>query len=131
VVSAFNSKKMITSQNYQPEEGVINLLPSLTVPDQSLTLRELLVHYTRGGQLPQSQTQPAYYDENAFVPNLKKLDLVEINELHEENAKNAQDAQLRLADLKKQKEQQRINKLVEEQTKLQSLKNDKNEETSS
>lgn len=119
---------MITSQNYQPEEGVINLLPSQTVPDQSLTLRELLVHYTRGGQLPQSQQQPAYYDENVFVPNLKKLDLVELNELHEENTKNAQDAQSRLNDLNKQKEQIRINKLVEKQLKSSIENNNNNDD---
>lgn len=80
---------MRTSQNYTPIIGVTNELASQTVPDQSLTLRELLTNYTRGHDLPQSNKTPAFFDEDEFIPDLKKLDLVDIQELSEMNAKKA------------------------------------------
>lgn len=82
-----------TSQNYIPKTGVIATNPSLTVPDQSLSLRELLVNYTRGNDLPNSNKQQAFFDENEFIPDLKRMDLVDIQELMEENAQNASQLQ--------------------------------------
>jgi len=83
--------KFNTQYTFNPDDhiGVYTDKPSVTVPDQSLTLRQLLVNYTRGGNLPQSNQAPAFFDETAFVPNLKKLDLTEIQELMEVNANNA------------------------------------------
>lgn len=108
---------MISSQNYIVTEGVQNDLPSQTVPDQSLTLRDLLVHYTRGSQLPESNTLPAFFDENAFIPNLKKLDLVELEELYQENNKNAQEANQKLKLIQSEQAKQYIDNLVAEKLK--------------
>jgi hypothetical protein len=93
----------ITSQTYTPTEGVVTTLPSQTVPDQSLSLRELLLHYTRGGSLPNSEQSPAFFDENAFIPNLKKLDLVDIQEIMEDNAEKAEELQNNLKEIEKTK----------------------------
>jgi len=79
---------MRTSQNSKPNIGFTNELASLTVPDQSLTLRELLTNYTRGQELPYNKT-PAFFDESAYIPDLKKMDLVDIQELKIANAKKA------------------------------------------
>ena len=82
---------MRTSQNAIPKLGVTNTLPSLTVPDQSLTLRQLLTNYTRGQDLPLSNKTPAFFDDTTFIPDIKKMDLVDIQELMEDNAKKAGD----------------------------------------
>lgn len=104
---------MQTSQNYTPEAGYINASPSLTVPDQSLTLRELLTNYTRGQELPYGKQQPAFFDEDIDVPDLKRLDLVEIQELAEGNAHKASKLQKSLEHLDAQKAEQEFNLKVE------------------
>lgn len=80
---------MRTSQLNNRYEGEINNLPSLTVPDQSLTLRQLLTNYTRGQELPQTNKTPAFFDEKQFIPDIKKMDLVDIQQMMEDNAKKA------------------------------------------
>lgn len=92
-----------TSQNYIPKEGVISTQPSLTVPDQSLTLRELLINYTRGNDLPTTQKQPAFFDSEQFIPDLNRMDLVDIQEMMEDNAQNAAQLQDNLKELSKPK----------------------------
>lgn len=96
--SDFKNKHMRTSQNFQQTEGVYNTLPSLTVPDQSLTLRQLLTNYTRGQELPGNQV-PAFFDENEYIPDIKRMDLVDIQELMEGNAQKAAKLQKNLKDL--------------------------------
>lgn len=89
---------MRTSQNIKPRIGVTNTLPSLTVPDQSLTLRELLTNYTRGQDLPLSNKTPAFFDDSTFIPDIKKMDLVDIQELMEDNAKKAGELKHKLSE---------------------------------
>lgn len=57
---------------------------SKTVPDQSLTVRELLTRYAHGQEL-QGQKTPFYEDEDAphMGIDLRMLDLTEIQELME------------------------------------------------
>jgi hypothetical protein len=89
---------MRTSQNFQETEGVYNTLPSQTVPDQSLTLRQLLTNYTRGQELPSNKV-PAFFDENEYIPDIKRMDLVDIQEMMEGNAQKAVKLQKHLKDL--------------------------------
>lgn len=77
-----------TQYNYQVSEGVINTEPSMTVPDQSLSLRELLVNYTRGNDLPINKAVPVF-SEDEHYPDLRKMDLVDLQELALANASKA------------------------------------------
>lgn len=56
--------------------------PSLTIPDQTMSLETLLERYTRG--LPIGGRSDVYYDEDDTMPDYKTLDLAEIQELREE-----------------------------------------------
>lgn len=89
------NKRTMFSNN-APYEGVTYTEPHQTIPDQSLTLRELLTNFTRGQGLPEVNKTPAFFDEQEFIPNIKKMDLVDIQELMETNAKKAGELQHKL-----------------------------------
>lgn len=56
--------------------------PSMTVPDQTMSIRTILERYSRG--LPIGGRTDEYYDEDDTMPDYRTLDLTEIAELHEE-----------------------------------------------
>ncbi|QCS37333.1 hypothetical protein [Tortoise microvirus 86] len=62
-----------------PSDLETNIGPSETVPDQALSLSELLLRQARG--LPVHTKNPVYSDE--YLPDLSKMDLAEIQELKE------------------------------------------------
>lgn len=72
-----------TSTTYEPVEDYNEhpTGPSQTVPDQSMTVLELLDRHQRG--LPVKQNQNAYYSDDD-LPNIKAMDLVDIQEMREE-----------------------------------------------
>lgn len=53
---------------------------SLTVPDQTMTIREIMQRYASGASLGGSDT---YYDEDDELPDYRTLDLAEIQEIKE------------------------------------------------
>jgi hypothetical protein len=56
-------------------------LPSLTVPDQTMSIRTILERYARG--LPVGGRLDEYYDEDNDLPDPRTLDLAERQELAE------------------------------------------------
>ena len=63
--------------------GEINPLPSLTIPDQSLTIREIMARNSQGLGFRDPQV-PLYDDSddfNDYLPNIQTLDLQERKEL--------------------------------------------------
>lgn len=58
---------------------------SLTVPDQSMEMREIYKRYAGGRPIDASTREPLYYGDDIEVPDLQKLDLVEIAQMLEEN----------------------------------------------
>lgn len=67
-----------TSTNYNQLDlfSESNNEPSLTVPDQTLTLRQLLLNHTRGHDLPPERN--AVYNEDFDIPDPRKLDLTDL-----------------------------------------------------
>lgn len=59
-----------------PQDGEINDLPSKTVPDQAMSVREILSRYARGLSLGGSRT-PVFDGDDSDFPDLEKLDKVE------------------------------------------------------
>lgn len=66
-----------------PTDGETNELPSLTVPDQSMSVRELLERHTRG--LGNTGVKVPMYDDEDELPDVRTLDLAELEELREQN----------------------------------------------
>ncbi len=63
-------------------KGKICKTPSLTVPDQTMSIRTILERYARG--LPVGGRNDMYYDEDDTMPDYRTLDLTEIQELQDE-----------------------------------------------
>lgn len=75
-------KKVISMLNVTETKGEVNNEPSLTIPDQSMTLKELLVRYAKGLPLADAKT-PIWEGEEGFDIDPKRLDLAEVEELAE------------------------------------------------
>lgn len=82
-----------------PVQGEKQFSPSKTVPDQTMSMRELLDRYARGLPLAGAK-EPMYYGEED-LPDLNRLDLAEIQELKEANKQRIADQQ---ADLQRQRD---------------------------
>lgn len=61
------------------DTGEVNTSPSMTVPDQTMSVREIMDRYARG--LPVGGSRLPQYDEEDDMPDIKTLDLVERQEL--------------------------------------------------
>lgn len=66
-----------------PKEYETNNLPSLTVPDQTMSIREIMDRFARG--LPLDVRVPIYEGEESEFPDVNRLDLAEIQELTEQS----------------------------------------------
>lgn len=62
-------------------KGEINDEPSATIPDQTLTIREILTRYSRG--LPIDQKIPVYDESEEYFPDPRYMDLAERQEYAE------------------------------------------------
>lgn len=78
----YNRLQVKTAQNAEffQKDYEKNTQPSKTVPDQSLPMREILVRFAKG--LPVGVKTPVYNGEE-LLPDVAKLDLVDIQELRE------------------------------------------------
>lgn len=88
--------------NYQIPLGEVNDLPSLTVPDDSMSLETILKRYALG--LPiNGNNQEEFYEEEE-LPDLRKMDMEEIAVMKmetEEKIQKYRDHQAKVAEAKK------------------------------
>ncbi|MFY7787217.1 MAG: hypothetical protein ACOVQA_05025 [Thermoflexibacteraceae bacterium] len=127
------SFKIASQYGYHHPSGETNTQPSQTVPDQSMSVSEIMRRYAQG--LPMAGYKvPTYSDDenqdlNDVFPNIKKLDLAELQELKLNTAiqikeltkKAKQEEQQRSLDAAKkqqQDEQARLEKIAKELNKL-------------
>lgn len=75
--------KIKTPYNYMEfdRDDEVNDEPSLTIPDQTLSIPEILERYARG--LPIGGANEGYYDEDDDLPDPRTLDLEERFQLAE------------------------------------------------
>lgn len=124
-----------TPFNYRehPEKwlGQVFTLPSQTIPDQTMSMRELLERHTRGMDLGGIAKEGLFEDEENDPQhgiNPKTLDLADIEQMKRENAeriKNLQEdkaTQERLARDKKEKEKEQKLIFEHEEKKKQNKK---------
>lgn len=86
--------------------------PSMTIPDQSLTVAELVERNKRGlplggGRVPMYSTDP----ENDYVPDIAKLDLAEIQEMKEQVASQILEAKDNLQKIEQTKKNRKMKQL--------------------
>jgi hypothetical protein len=102
-----------TAAKYQ---GQINEQPDMTIPDQSMTLRELLVRYAKGLPLEGSKI-PIWEGEEGYEQDPERLDLAEREELAEKAREELKAINQRIKDVietKKAKKRGTITDIKEE-----------------
>lgn len=106
------SKTVRNSLNYDHTKirGEVNTKPSLTVPDQTMSIKEILERFARG--LPFQAGKVPIYEGEEEIPDLRTMDLADIQELTESAKENLENQKEKYAKLqkakaaKKQKEQE-------------------------
>jgi len=73
--------KSLLNYDYTEQHGEVNNLPSMTIPDQTMSVRTIVDRYTRG--LPVTGFTPIYDGEDFYMPDPRTLDLVDRAELAE------------------------------------------------
>lgn len=79
-------KKVRTWFNHEPTKGEVNNQPSLTVPDQTMSMREIMLRYASGLPISGNNAEPQYDDLDSPYAglNLNTLDLSERYDLADE-----------------------------------------------
>lgn len=75
------SKRVVTTMNYKPFKGEINHQDSETIPNDTLSIRQLLINHTRGlGNLPnrngvytEDEVAPVYTDPLERLRDIENL----------------------------------------------------------
>lgn len=99
-------------------------LPSLFVPDQTMSIPELLIRYARG--LPINGEKTPVYNGETDLPDLNTMDLAEIEDMKNNLQKTIKDTREALT----KAEQRKQTKLLEKQL-TQKIKNDFSQQTDS
>lgn len=76
VLNAFSPKE------YRDDVGEVNVLPSETIPDQTLSIREIFNRFARGEAL---EGRPSVYSDDDDLPEFDKMSKIEIAEFAEAN----------------------------------------------
>lgn len=76
--------------NAEPAKGEVNYSPSLTIPNEAMSLREIMDRYARGLPLSRSNKTEVYHGEEE-MPDLHTMDLSEIHDLAEANTARLKD----------------------------------------
>lgn len=74
----------VSPHNYRFEldhDGETNTEPSLTTPDQTMSLREMLTRYSRGQSVP---TFDPVYDQDEDMPDISTMSKIQIEELRQD-----------------------------------------------
>lgn len=71
--------------------GEVNNEPSMTIPDDSMSIKEILDRYARG--LPLGGERVPVYNGEEYIPDLETLDLVDRAELMEMNSNRIKELQ--------------------------------------
>ena len=96
-------KRVQNSLNYDPADwpGEKNTMPSMTIPDQAMSIQEILRRFAQGLPLG-GQKVPLYDEELPFdTQQFQKMDLADKAEIMEANKRRVQDLQSELHDQQK------------------------------
>lgn len=77
IKTQYNEKGKVKGEGYEK-----NIQPSKTVPDDALSIQDI-VERGKQGRMVQGAKEPMYYDQE--MPNLQKLDYAEIQQIVKNN----------------------------------------------
>lgn len=98
-------KTIVSFINYEKSNGEVNKEASMTKPDMTYTVKEILSRWASGK--PIMGTNDHVYTGEANTPDLRKMDLTEIEALAKENQRSIE---LRLKEYEDYKRKEQIRK---------------------
>lgn len=107
----FNKPWKTPFNDVNPTQPEINRKPSMTIPDQSMSVQEIMERYARGLPIA-GQKVPLYDGEEGDFPDLSKMDLADRQQYLE-------DRRDELSDIKYRWEQDKIRKAKKQQEKFE------------
>lgn len=118
-------KKVNTWFNHEPTKGEVNNMPSLTIPDQTMTMREIMQRFASGQQILGNNTEPQYDDlESPYSGiNLKTLDISERYDLAEEVQREYEELQEEIKNKRITTQKEQIRKELMESIKKEATEN--------
>lgn len=87
--------------NREPDPGHYFESPSQTIPDQAMSVREIMTRFTSGMPIGGNRTEYWDEDESNVGINIKKLDLVDIQTLKSQTAFDIKNLTKQLEEAKK------------------------------
>lgn len=112
-------RKIRNSANYEQLPGEINTGTSMTIPDQSMTVQEMVDRYNSG--LPMRGQRVPIFNGDDPLPDISQMDLADAQTVTEAIADQLADVKARIDAAKttaeKRQELERIEKLVQERLK--------------
>lgn len=112
-------KTQYTEQKLFPDDPEINYQPSKTIPDDALTIPEMIKRYASGRPIYGKSGDPQYSEDE--VPNFDRMDLTELADYGAHLAERLKDGLKRAQDAKavldKQKADEELERLVQERIK--------------
>ena len=100
------STKFKTRENAKPSEPEVNNLPSQTIPDASISMRQILDRFQRGIPVTRSLRQPVY-NENFEYPDNMEFDDVHTAKL--EQLEKVEKLNTRKREIEKIKQAKKVN----------------------
>lgn len=85
--------------------------PSMTIPDQTMSMREIMDRYARGLPL-NGQKIPIYNGEEDDMPDLKNLDLADRERYMEEARMELEEVKGRINEKRRQKQMDKLKRLA-------------------
>lgn len=107
--------------NYTPTQGKIFTEPSMTAPDQTMSMKNIMERFAKGLPLPDQKVE--LYDEESDGIRPQLLDLVDLQEMKMYNTEKIKDLEIRAnnekteAETKKRKKQDEAEKTLFEKFK--------------
>lgn len=109
-------RKLVHQLNYERGKGEVYTMPSKSVPDMAMTPREIMQRYSQG--MPLDQSRNLVYTGDQDLPDIRTMDLVDIQEMSEANDAYIKAKQAELDNKVKQRRQAK-QKQLQERTKYE------------
>ncbi|WNK13820.1 MAG: hypothetical protein [Microvirus sp.] len=101
----------LTKSSYNCPTGQLNNLPSLTIPDQTMSVREIMQRFANGQPINGNGSTPQYYGEDLEIPDIKHMDLSDAEDYLKNSARKAKELER-----KYNKEQSDLKASIDKQT---------------
>lgn len=95
---------------FYPKNMEMNIMPSMTVPDMSMTVGELVKRFAQG--LPLDGGKTPLWEEEGDMPDMVKLDLAERQQVIEEAVEEIKTIEKRVKERKQRGQQMELDKIV-------------------